>query len=74
MNTRTNSLGEHNVEQRRTEESLKTNTELRTRLSSEIRRTAGSQYGEPRHVARVLERGVTFCGGSGGAPPENFLV
>ena len=28
-----------------------------------------------RHVARVLERGVTFCpggGGSVGAPPENF--
>ena len=25
-----------------------------------------------RHVARVLERGVTFCGGSGRAPPENF--
>ena len=25
-----------------------------------------------RHVARVLERGVTFCGGSGEAFPEIF--
>ena len=29
-------------------------------------------HGEDRHVARVLERGVTFCGWSGGTPPEKF--
>ena len=31
-----------------------------------------SKQSDCRHVARVLERGVTFCGGSGGAPQKIF--
>ena len=41
-------------------------------LSSPIMPCSRAFFNRHLRVARVLEWGVTLCGGSGGAPPENF--